>query len=68
MNYIKRKTNNLKNNHILFSIFLIILIFSLISSVSASNSLDIDYSSSNDIKYPNNVLTSEKLDKTDGIL
>ena len=68
MNYIKRKTNNLKNNHILFSIFLIILIFSLISSVSASNSLDIDYSSSNAIIYPNNVLTSDNLDKTDGIL
>ena len=68
MDFIEEKLYNLKNNHILFSIFLIILIFSLISSVSASNSLDTDYSNSNAIIQSDNLLTSDNSYKTDNSL
>ena len=54
MNYIP-----LKNNQFLLVIFLIILIFSLISSVSASDSFDMDNSNSNTILQSNEILNSE---------
>ena len=59
MDFTNHKLNSLKNNHLLFSIFLIILVISLIGSVSASNSFDTDYSNSNAISDSNNVLKSD---------
>lgn len=49
MNFINERVYNLKNNHFLVGIFLIILIFAFISSVSASNNLDMANSDSNAI-------------------
>ena len=56
MNY---KLNNIENNQYLFFIFLIIIVFSLISSVSASNSFDIDNSNYNTILESNQVINSD---------
>ena len=68
MNSTNNKLNNLKNKHFLFSIFLIILVISLIGSVSASNSLDTDNSNYNTISDSNNVLQSDTVLKSDNSL
>ena len=59
MDFINYKLNNMENNRYLFFIFLIIIVFSLISSVSASNSLDIDNSNYNTILESNQVINSD---------
>ena len=59
MDFINYKHNNMENNQYLFFIFLIIIVFSLISSVSASNSLDIDNSNYNTILESNQVINSD---------
>ena len=68
MNFVKEKPYNLKNNHFLISIFLIILFFILIGSVSASNSLDMDNSNSDILIDNNNVLMDNNQVKTDNII
>ena len=59
MDFINYKHNNMENNQYLFFIFLIIIVFSLISSVSASNSFDIDNSNYNTILESNKVINSD---------
>ena len=59
MDFINYKLNNMENNRYLFFIFLIIIVFSLISSVSASNSFDIDNSNYNTILESNQVINSD---------
>ena len=59
MDFINYKHNNMENNQYLFFIFLIIIVFSLISSVSASNSFDIDNSNYNTILESNQVINSD---------
>ena len=57
MNFKKDRDYNLKNHQLVFGIFLIILIFVLVSSVSASKQLDMDNSDYNTIIEDNGILT-----------
>ena len=57
MNFKKDRDYNLKNHQLVFGIFLIILIFVLVNSVSASKQLDMDNPDYNTIIEDNGILT-----------
>lgn len=68
MNFIIDKRFFCKNNYIFSSIFIIILVLSIISSVSASNVVDIDNYNSNTIIDEINELSTDNQEKNQHIL
>lgn len=63
MNFKKDRDYDLKNSHLIFGIFLIMLIFALVCSVSASKQLDMDNSDYNTITEDNDILTVDEIQK-----